>query len=125
MSIEVDWYDKEPPMLILRFGVWTVEEYMDTTEQINRMLDEAPGEQPVPVLVDVSEAVQPRNLMAHFPEVGRASVFAHPRLGKIIMVGAHGIIAHTSAIFSQVFHRLEMQDTLDEALDYIKDTPDE
>ncbi len=121
MGIEVEWLDDEKTIMIWRF----LERYewddlaaaLDVAEQ---MVDEV--DHIISLITDytLNRKGPPPHLLSQFPKlVERAFRRDLPQV--VVAVGARGLTSTFNRIFSKLYIRLEVADTMDEALAIIRE----
>ena len=91
---------------------------MDQTEILLNSVDHT-----VHQIVDFSSVeTLPQHLLAHLSTIARHSLFFHPNRGKIVLITNRYLFKHIAKVFSDVYHRLEIVSSVDEAYAVIQQT---
>jgi len=123
MPVHVDWYDKSKTIMLLVFeGNWTIGELYDAMQQQTEFT-EALGRK-VDVIADLSSSGSPpSNMLSHFPGMAAR---APKQVDRAVIVGVTSRFLHTAAgIFSKIYGKIDVKDTVAEAIVYLNETPKE
>jgi hypothetical protein len=121
MDFKVEWFDDEKTILVWRFPEgyeWDdLVAALDVNEQMVGEVDH-----PVDQIIDLTQNREgpPPHLLSKFPKLAEIG----PRQGvpnMSVMVGTRGLASTLGRIFSKLYVRLEMVDTMDEALAIIRE----
>ncbi|GAB4479551.1 MAG: hypothetical protein Kow00124_25370 [Anaerolineae bacterium] len=119
MSISIRWYDEDHTILYMAFEPgWTIQQWFEIVPQVRAMLDSAGG--PVSAIADYrrAEDYAPPGIIGQLGVMSAA--MQHHRLsGLMVFVGAVGFAAVVLDIFSQVYLRVHLAETVEEAEEII------
>ncbi|NDJ53112.1 MAG: hypothetical protein GYB68_08530 [Chloroflexi bacterium] len=116
MPIEVYWYDDKHRLLMTDYqGEWTIEDLFSMGKQAAEHLDQV--DHPVILFQHVHSMHVPRGLLGNFPQLSQLPHLSHPNAEGYIIIGASGLVARMVQIFTQVYQRFDVVDTIEEAVD--------
>ncbi len=123
MGIEVEWFDDEKRIMVWRHAEsyeWEdVVAALDVTEQMEGEVDH-----PVDQILDFTRNRKgpPPRLMSQFPKLAERALRQQQDEPHIsVMVGGKGLANTFARIFSKLYIRLEIVDTMDEAVAAIRE----
>ncbi len=120
MSISAWWYDEDHAILYMAFDPgWTIQQWFDIVPRVHAMLDDADG--PASAIVDYrrAEDYAPPGIISQLGAM--AAAMQHHRLsGLMVFVGAVGFAAVVLDIFSQVYLRVHLAESVEEAEEIIR-----
>ena len=102
MPITVEWFTDEKTVIHYEYkGKWTWEELYNAIAISNKMIDTVEGV--VDTIIDLRQSsMVPANVFSHGKQ---ALANAHPRQGKMVIVGAHRFILTLYDTFVKVYNR--------------------
>ncbi len=115
MPATVDWHpDLEDVLLMTIAGSVTVDEAFDVTEAESRLVENAG--RVVHTIIDLRNLEgAPTDFLRSLPRLTSLPAVVHPNAGKKIVVGARGLAETMLKVFSNVYRKLDMVDTMEEA----------
>ncbi len=121
MGIEVEWLDDEKRTVVWRHAEsyeWEdIVAALDVTEQMADEVDHV-----ISLITDYTQNRKgpPPHLMSQYPKLVER-VFRRELPQVVVTVGARGLTSTLSRIFSKLYIRLEVAETMDEALAIIRE----
>jgi len=112
MPLIASWVNEEKTIILLKhLGRWTWDEIFDVFQEGIQMLNTV--DHTVHVLIDHSEDEGgPVNFVSELPRL--ASLSMPPNVGMLIQVGTTGVTRIGNQMFSRLYHKIYMADTLEE-----------
>lgn len=113
--VTIYWYDDTHRILIYEFDHgWQTEDYLAQSAKATDMMDSADG--PVDVINLMHNASAPSSIITAFPRMIRTAPFAHPNMGRMVMVEAEGFTDVAASLFSSIYMKLHMAASLEQAI---------
>src|SRR5262249_53534151 len=115
MPITVDWdSDAKTAILQTLTSPVTVQDIAEAQDKVAALLDSA--DHPVPMITDVrGMATMPPGILTSAPELGHHRMVNHPYLGLTVVVIENAFLETVMAIFSRLYHKLNVVKTMEEA----------
>ncbi len=115
MPASIDWHSNHNDILLMVIsGTVTMNEALDVTIQEGELIKNA--EHTIHTIIDLRENEgAPREFLSSLPRLTSMPAVSHPHAGTKIVVGAAGLADTFLRIFSRVYRKLHMVNSMEEA----------
>ncbi len=115
MPATVDWHPELKDVLLMSItGSVSMDEVFDVTQQESRLVEDS--DKVVHTIIDLREVEGvPTGFLSSLPRLTTMPAVVHPNAGEKIVVGARGLAESMLKIFSNVYRKLHMVNSMEEA----------